>query len=137
MRAVGAGGETRGWLERVEADDVGEPEAALSFLALPAVRLDPALLHAARRRAVLLLAVGGDPLRELDVEGRAVRSLAAELDDAERRAELVRALAELRAAAGGLPGVAAALDTLLADGDRAWRFLAAALLADELAGGDD
>jgi hypothetical protein len=44
--------------------------------------------------------------------------------------ELVR----LRDEAAGLPGVATALDALLADGDEAWHWLAVALLADELSG---
>src|SRR5687767_240979 len=70
------GGETRGWLEGVESGDVGDPEAPLAFLAVPHVALDQTDLRAARRRALLLLAAGGDPRRELDVDGRAVRSLA-------------------------------------------------------------
>jgi hypothetical protein len=105
--------------------------------ARPHVELDHTRVHGARRRALLILAAGGDPLRELDVNGRAVRTLADELDAPERRAELRGALEDLRRAAANLPRVAAALDRLIADDDLAWRFLAAALLADELAGGDD
>ena len=47
-------------------------------------------------------------------------------------AELAAALRDLRATADELPEAANALDSLLSDGDRAWRALAAALLADEL-----
>ena len=83
---------------------------------------------------MLLLAAGGDPHRELDPDGRAVRALAADLDAPERRAELRSALAALRVEAAGLPGVSAALDALLGDPDSAWRLLAVALLADELDG---
>jgi hypothetical protein len=130
--------ERRAWLERLESDAAGElSDVALAFLAAPEVSLDPELLHGARRRALLLLAAGGDPLRELDPDGRAVRSLADELDAPERRGELRRALERMRRAADGLPRVVELADGLLADDERAWRSLATALLADELAGGDD
>ena len=56
--------------------------------------------------------------------------LAADLDDPARRAELAAALRDLRATADDHEA-ANALDSLLSDGDRAWRALAA-LLADEL-----
>ena len=65
-----------------------------------------------------------------------MRSLGDDLDAPARRAELDGALARLRAQAGGLPAVSAALDALLADADEAWRWLAVALLADELAPGE-
>jgi hypothetical protein len=81
---------------------------------------------------MLLLASGGDPHRELDPAGRAVTALADDLDTPARRERLGAALAGLRAEAAGLPAVSAALDALLADRDAAWRWLAAALLADEL-----
>ena len=81
---------------------------------------------------MLLLAAGGDPHRELDPGGRAVTALADDLDSAARRRQLAAALADLRAAAAGLPAVTTALDALLGDADAAWRWLAAALLADEL-----
>ena len=62
-----------------------------------------------------------------------MRSLGEDLDEPARRGELQAALGRLRAEAEGLPVVAAALDALLADADEAWRWLAVALLADELA----
>jgi hypothetical protein len=65
-----------------------------------------------------------------------VRALADDLDAPAARAELHAALAALRAEAEGLPGVSAALGALLADPDEAWRWLAVALLADELSGDD-
>jgi hypothetical protein len=79
-----------------------------------------------------VLAAGGDPHRDVDPRGRAVTSLAADLDEPERREELGAALDDLSTRADGLPNVAAALEGLRADGDAAWRWLAAALLADEL-----
>jgi hypothetical protein len=87
---------------------------------------------------MLLLAAGGDPHRALELDGRAVQALADDLDAAERRAGLAAALDALRAAASGLERVTRALDRLRADDDLAWRWLACALLADEVSGeGDD
>jgi hypothetical protein len=88
------------------------------------VPLDEDELHGALRRALLLLAAGGDPQRDPELDGRAVTALAAELDRPERRGALLAALRELRECA----------DELLADPDLAWRAFACALLADELAG---
>jgi hypothetical protein len=123
-------------LEQLEVGLAGADEGAalapLAFLAGTGVELDPAEVHAACRRAVLLLAAGGDPHRELDPDGRAVRAVAADLDAAGRRAQLAAALTRLRVEAAGLPRVGASLEALAADADRAWRLLAAALLADEL-----
>jgi hypothetical protein len=96
----------------------------LAWFAGREVALDADELHGALRRALLLLAAGGDPRREPELEGRAVTALAAELDRPERRAALVAALRKLREGA----------DRLLADPDLAWRAFACALLADELAG---
>lgn len=96
------------------------------------MRLDPEELPAALRRALFVLASGGDPHRDVDPNGRAVTTLANELDAPERRAELASALSALREAGAGLHRVTEAVDLLLGDADGAWRWLAAALLADEL-----
>lgn len=112
-----------------------EPDGAAAMLALVArdsVELDEGELAAAIRRALLVQASGGDLQRELSLDDRAVTGLAADLDDPARRAELETALRELRATADELPEATTVLDSLLSDGDRAWRALAAALLADEL-----
>lgn len=105
----------------------------ISWIAGAAVPLDEDELHGARRRAMLLLAAGGDPHRALELDSRAVAALADELDRPERRAVLAASLEELRGAAGGLAVAGAALDALLADGDLAWRGFAAGLLGEELA----
>jgi hypothetical protein len=123
--------ETRALLERLE-EEGGEPTAALAWLAVQGVDIAPDELSAARRRSMLLLASGGDPRRELEPDGRAVGSLADDLDRPERRAGLQAALAALRVEADGLPTVASALDALSADGELAWRWAACALLAEEL-----
>src|SRR5437899_1694408 len=61
-------------------------EVPLSLLAGREVTLEKGDLRGARRRAVQLLATGGDPRRELDPDGRAVSALAADLDSPKRRA---------------------------------------------------
>jgi hypothetical protein len=113
------------------------PMEVLAFLAGRRVAVDDELLHGARRRAVQLLAAGGDPFRGLDLDGRAVRALADDLDRPERRAELGRGLAELRAQADGLPLVTGRLEALEQEPDQAWRWFACALLAEELTGDAD
>ena len=90
-------------------------------------------LRGSLRRAMLLLATGGDPHRAIELDGRAVTALAGELDLPERRAALERGLGELRPEADGLPAVAVALDALLGDGDLAWRAYAAGVLGEALA----
>ena len=105
---------------------------AVAWLAGREVPLDADELHGAQRRAVLLLAAGGDPGRGLDLNGRAVTALAAELDDPNRRDELRRGLELLRAEAGGLPAMCGALSTLLGDPELAWRAFACGQLADAL-----
>jgi hypothetical protein len=97
---------------------------SVAWIAGRGVDLDPEELQGALRRALLLLAAGGDPRREPELDGRAVTSLAAELDRPERRAELAAALRELRNATA----------ELLTDPDLAWRAFSCALIAEELAG---
>ena len=125
----------RAWLEQVEgAVEPGTDEAlvAAAFIASRTVPLDAEELGAARRRALFVLAAGGDPHRRLDLDSRAVETLARDLDSEERRAALGEALNRMRADAADLPGVAAAVDRLAADPDLSWRALACALLADEV-----
>jgi hypothetical protein len=83
---------------------------------------------------MLLLAAGGDPHRPLELDGRAVTALAAELDRPDRRLALAHRLEALLAEATGLPRAEAALAALLGDPDLAWRAYAAGLLGEELAG---
>jgi hypothetical protein len=109
-----------------------EVEVSLSLLAGQGVEIEEDELRAARRRAVQLLATGGDPRRELDPEGRAVRALAADLDAPARREALAAGLVSLREAADGLPAVSERLERLLEDRETAWRWFASTLLGDEL-----
>ncbi len=94
-------------------------------------------LQSALRRALLVLAAGGDPHRELELDGTAVSRFADELDSPARRAELEASLRRLHEQAAGLPRAAFLLDALIEDRDLAWRSLAVALLADELGDTDE
>jgi hypothetical protein len=124
-------------LERLEQGGAGlDPLPPLALVAGQAVPLDPDELHGARRRALLLLAAGGDPQLGLELDGRAVTALAEELRSEERQEALAGALAALRSEAAGLPLVSMALEQLIADAELAWRAFACALLAEELAGED-
>ena len=107
---------------------------ALALLAARDLELDEEELNAARRRAMLLLAAGGDPHGGLALEARAVTALADDLETGARRAALRRAVASLREEAVGLEWVTAALDAMLRDERTAWRSFAAALLAEEVEG---
>jgi hypothetical protein len=112
-----------------ELDD-GRP--ALAYLAGRDVSFEDEELHGARRRALLLLAAGGAPLRGLELDGRAVAALAADLERPERRAGLSEELKRLRGTCTERPYVARALDSLTAEPDLAWRALSMALLAEAL-----
>jgi hypothetical protein len=121
-------------LELVEASAAGEEAlAVLAWIGGADVPVGEDELRGALRRALLLLAAGGDPHRALELDGRAVTALAAELDRPERRAALARGLAGLRDEAAGMPGVGLALAALAADEELAWRAYAAGLLGEELA----
>lgn len=128
---------TRDWIRSVERAEPEEQWVVLCFLAGQDVRLDEEELNAALRRAELLLAAGGDPRRRLELYGRAVTSLAEDLDDPERRAELRAGLEELRSVAEGLRGAREALALLVRDGDLAWQAYAMSLVASALADDDD
>jgi hypothetical protein len=124
-------------LEEIEAAGLdprsGELLVVLTWLVLGEVEIDEAERKAALRRAMLVLAAGGDPHREIDHDTVAVARLADELDTPERRGSVAAALAGLAADAEGLTIVSEALGGLQGEPDLAWRTLALALLADALA----
>jgi hypothetical protein len=103
----------------------------LCWLVRDHVSIGEAELNGARRRAMFVLAAGGDPHRDLGLDSVAAERLADELDTPGRRAKLAAALDELPA--DDLPAVAAAAESLRADPALAWRSFALSLLADELA----
>ena len=132
------------WLTHVEEtlagdDDTGELATSLVVLAAVAGANVPVTedeRHGAARRATLLLAAGGDPARGLDLNGRAVASIADELRTVDRQLALEAGINELAAQAKGLPHVSEALHGLMHAPEVAWRAYSASLLADEL-GGDE
>jgi hypothetical protein len=126
---------TRARLEELERSrlDSGSSEllVVLCWLVRDDVAIDAGELNAARRRAMFVLAAGGDPHRDLGLDSIAAERLADELDTPERRAQLAAALGELPAE--DLPAVTAAVGSLRGDPELAWRSFALSLLADELA----
>lgn len=117
-------------------DNLAIAVVVLASVAGAEVPLDGEERAGAVRRALLLLAAGGDPSRGLDLGGRAVRALATELDQPERHEILASSLAEIASEAQGLPHVSEALRGLVDAPDVAWRAYACSLLADAL-GADD
>src|SRR5579864_9850487 len=101
-------------LEELEQSDL-DLRVALAWLVRDEVGIDESDLNAARRRAMFVLAAGGDPHRELDFDAVAAERLATELDTPERRAALATALATLAEEAAGLTNVSAELAELLAE----------------------
>ncbi|MBD0349323.1 MAG: hypothetical protein ICV59_09235 [Thermoleophilia bacterium] len=122
-------------LEQVEAtlDDRDRALLAVAFLAGTDVPIPDDELRGARRRAMLLLAAGGDPHRELDPQGRAVNALASDLDSEGRREALAAGLEAVASAAPDLELLRSTADELRADTELAWRAFACALLVEELA----
>lgn len=96
------------------------------------VPLDKDETRAAGRRALLVLASGGDPSRGLDLNGPAVERLAGELDAPQRRSALNTGLVRLRDDAIGLRHVTEAVKALIDAPETAWRAYAAAVLAEQL-----
>jgi hypothetical protein len=124
----------RDWLRSLERAEPQEQWALLCFLAGQEVVVGDEERNAAVRRAELLLATGGDPRRAPELWGRAVGSVASDLDDPGRRGALHDALAALRPTVDGLRGAGEALRLLLSDGDLAWQVYAYSLLLERLAG---
>ena len=125
------------WLDELEATlaaaDVATAVVTVASVAGRGVPTDEEQLSAATRRALLVLAAGGDPQRGLDLDGPAVERLADELDSAERREALAAGLRELASSAGARPHIAETAHALLDAPDRAWRAYACAVLAESLA----
>jgi len=119
-------------LTALDRGELGEPLAVVSYLAGQRVELPESELNQGRRRSMLLVAAGGDPHRELGVDDRGVKALAADLHTEERQAQLAAGLDELAVAARDLDRVREAVLFLAKDVDLAWRLFALGLLAEEL-----
>jgi hypothetical protein len=129
---------TRARLEELDASGLDPRSGELLVVLCWLVRNDVAIaedeLNGARRRAMFVLAAGGDPNRDLALDSVAAERLAGELDTPARRARLAAALDELPV--HDLPLVTSAVESLHADPGLAWRSFALSLLADELADED-
>jgi hypothetical protein len=119
-------------LQRADAGELGDPLPVLAYVAGAVVAFDDDQLNAARRRALFLLAAGGDPHRELGVDDRAVKALAADLRDDDRLEELRGGIDALVLRVRDLPRAREGALFLAADLELAWRLFALALLAEEL-----
>ena len=124
-----------GILAAVDGGGLGDPLAVVAYLAGQRVDLPERELNEARRRAMLLLAAGGDPRRELGVDDRAVKALAVDLWSEERGRALAAGLDELALGARDLPRARDAVLYLVRDLDLAWRLFALGLIAEALADG--
>jgi hypothetical protein len=120
-------------LARLDTGELGDPLPVLAYVAGSSIQIDDTELNGARRRALLLMAAGGDPHRELDVDDRAVKSIAADLFTIDRRAQLARAIDALVLRVRDLPAARAGAIFLAGDVDLAWRLYTLGLLAEELA----
>ncbi len=119
-------------LELLEAGPSNSLLLGLAWLAGQELEHDADELKAAVRRAELLLATGGDPRRDLELDGRAVSAIAADLDEPGARDLLEDALARLTAASEGLTAVSDGLARLRSQPDLAWQSYAGALLAEAI-----
>jgi hypothetical protein len=119
-------------LELLEAGPGDTLLPGLAWLAGQRVELDQEEVKGALRRAELLLAAGGDPHRELELDGRAVTAVADDLDEPRAREQLEDALARLTAESEGLAAVSDGLARLRAQPDLAWQSYACALLAEAI-----
>lgn len=124
------------WLDQLEATlasaDLATGVVTTASVAGRDVAIDEDELRGAARRAVFVLAAGGDPERGLDLDGPAVTTFARDIETDERRAALEAGLERLAAAATGLPHVSETVRALLDAPDTAWRAFACSLFAAEL-----
>jgi len=121
-------------LRRVDAGELGDPLPVLAYIAGQSVEISDEDLNGGRRRALLLVAAGGDPHRELGVDDRAVKALAADLYTDERREQLGRSIDALVLLVRERPVAREAALFLAADVDLAWRLFSLSLLAEEVGG---
>jgi hypothetical protein len=119
-------------LELLEAGPGNSLLPGLAWLAGQGIELDEEERRATLRRAELLLATGGDPRRELELDGRAVTAVAEDLDEPGARDQLEDSLARLAAASEGLTAVSDGLARLRAQPDLAWQSYACAVLAEAI-----
>jgi hypothetical protein len=128
------------WLAELEqllaSSDEAVAVTTVASVAGREVALDADELRAASRRALLVLASGGDPSRGLDLDGPAVTRLAEELDRPDRRDALEDGLFRLLESDRGFAHASETVRALLGARDVAWRAYACSLLAEQLTADD-
>src|SRR6266404_633932 len=102
----------------VDAGELGDPLPVLAYIAGQSVEIDDEDLNGGRRR-------------DLDVDDRAVKALAADLYTDERREQLGRSIDALVLQVRERPVAREAALFLAADVDLAWRLFSLSLLAEE------
>jgi hypothetical protein len=127
------------WLSTVEqrlaegdVEDLAVAIVSLAYVAGTEIEIPEDERRGATRRALLLLAAGGDPSRGLDLDGRAVLAVATDLDTPERREALMVGLARLVGPASSLPHVREAVRGMRDEPEVAWRAYAASVLGEDL-----
>jgi len=129
------------WLDQFDTalrEHEGEEHPSDAFIALAliagqAIEIDEDELQGAVKRSLLVLAAGGDPTRGIDLGGRAVESLAEDLDSPFRRKMLMEGLEGIRKRAAHRDALREALVALEADPEIAWRAFSAARMVELLA----
>lgn len=120
-------------LARAEEGDQAEAVIAIALAGGQEIEIDEDELNGAVKRSLFVLAAGGDPSRGVDLQGRAVETIAEDLDSPFRRKILMGGLQDLRARAGQRAGVGAVVSELESDDELAWRAFAAARMVQLLA----
>ena len=115
-----------------ESDARGEALMSLALVAGQQIPVPDDELRGGVRRALLVLVAGGDPNRGLDLEGRAVATMAEDLDSPFRRQALAAGIADLRDQAGERTAVVEVLDVLRDDDELAWRAYSAARMVETI-----
>ena len=118
--------------EDAEGDALATALVVLASVAGADVAVPDPERNGATRRALLLLAAGGDPTRALDLNGRAVTALADDLRTVDRQLVLESRIRDLRQRVAGLAHVSEAVRALVDAPEIAWRAYACSLLAEEL-----
>lgn len=130
------GGGREAWLDALEATlarlELADAVVTAAAVAGRDVEIDDDELRGAARRAVFVLAAGGDPERGLDLRGPAVTTFAGDVETPERRRTLEAGLARLAADSTGLPHLSETVKGLLDAPDTAWRAFACSVLAETL-----
>ena len=116
----------------VDSDERSEALIALAMAAGQEIPVPDDEVRGAVRRALFVLAAGGDPSRGLALDGRAVETMADDLDTPFRRKALLAGIEELRAQAGERRAVVEVLDALRDDDTLAWRAYSAARMVEAI-----